>query len=71
MTNVTLHQEQSGCANEEFLPTPYRMNEEAVKAAVKLYDAQWPRMAAKFRACGYKVAFDADVTELQAMIRKS
>ena len=67
---IRIRQEQSGRAKEVFLPTPHRMNEDALNAAALWYQSQLPRLAAKMRACGSKVAFDAHVHDLQEVIRK-
>ena len=67
---ISIRQEQRGRAKEVFLPTPHRRNEETMKAAALLYQTKLPRLAAKLRACGSKIAFDAHVHELQATIRK-
>ena len=57
-------------AKEIFLPSPHRRNSETGEEARKLYRHELPQLAAKLRACGSKVAFDAHVEELQAIIRK-
>lgn len=49
--NITLHQEQSECAKKVVLLTSHHMNAERIKAAVKLFDTQLPKLAAKLRAC--------------------
>lgn len=67
---VVVCQAQSGRVKEVFLPTPYRMKKGAVQAAVQLYNAQLPRLAAKVRACGSTMRFDEHVDEPQTIIRK-
>ena len=60
----------SSWAKEIFLPSPHRRNSEAGEEARKLNRVELPRLAAKFRACGSKIAFDAHIEELQTLIRK-
>lgn len=66
-----MHNKKSIRAQEVFLPTPHRMNVEAVQDAPLLCNAQLPSLVAKIRACGSTMRFDEHVEKLKAVIRKS
>lgn len=70
LISIRLRQEQSGRENKVLLPTPHRINAEAVQASAIKYNAQLPRLEAKLRACGVKVRFDVHFVKVQEMIRK-
>lgn len=70
VVTVRTRQEMNGLAKEIFLPTPHRMKDEAMETAAALYRADFPRVAAKIRACGSHVAFHGHIEDLQAVILK-